>query len=627
MKKNALWLPSVFSDNMMLQEGKENLIWGKAKAKAGVIVTIAGKKVSSKADKKGYFKARLPKFTYGGPHTLTVQTAGTKRVIKNVLVGDIWACSGQSNMAMVVKDCNNSIQEIRAAKYPRMRLFTVPRVFSLYPFNDVKGSWKEVTPSVAGEFSGAGYFFGKELHESLNKPIGLIDTSYGGTKIEWWMSEDALKTWKGFAELKEHTRKLMKKIKKTWNMPSNAAVELHKDGENEGLTLGYEKAEYDTKGWKEIKTPGYWNDQGHNFVGAIWLKKDINIPKAWTQYDLSLELGPIVDFDNTYFNGKKVGSIGSDTPSFWSYPRRYLIPAQLLIPGKNNISVRVFAANRVGGFGAQKGKMLLSVINNPDLGKVKLEGKWKMKVERQLSSLGQVCGESVETRTYGTLYNAMLSPIVGFGLKGFIWYQGESNADKPKEYSELKRRFIADLRQKWEDSEMPFYFVQLANYGMTEADWPALRKAQEEVLKVKNTGMAVAIDIGEASDIHPKNKQDVGKRLAFNALAKVYGKKVEYSGPVFKSMEIKGKKIKIDFEHAGSGLKTGDGKFLKGFEVTGKSGNFVNAKAKIDKKSVIVWNDTLKKPLAVRYAWANDPVCNLYNKANLPAIPFNTEGK
>ncbi|MFH1075011.1 MAG: sialate O-acetylesterase [Candidatus Firestonebacteria bacterium] len=624
MKKQKLWLPSIFSDNMMLQEGKENLIWGRAGSGCPITVTLAKKKVKGKAGKKGLFKILLPALGPGGPYTMTVN-AGQKRIIKNVLIGDVWVCSGQSNMAMIVKDCNNSAKEIGEAKYPKMRIFSVPKIYSLNPFFDVKGKWEEVAPYSAGKFSAAGYFFGRKLHSCLNKPIGLIDTSYGGTKIEWWMSEDAIKSWKGFPELKKHTRALIKKIKKTGKKKQIPVNELHTDTGAEGLRLGYEKGDYDAKEWKTIKAPGYWNGQGLDFVGAVWLKKDVNIPESWMQYDLALDLGAIVDFDSTYFNDEKIGSVGSDIPNFWAYSRRYLIQARLVKPGKNNITVRVFAANRVGGFGAEKGVMMISVINHPELGRIKIEGKWRYKVERELPSLGMAEGVGVEERTYGTLYNAMVFPLVGFGVKGFIWYQGESNADKPKEYFELKKLFIADLRRKWKDNELPFYFVQLANYGKTADDWAALRAAQQEALKLPNTGMAVAIDIGETSDIHPKNKQDVGERLALNALALTYGKNIEYSGPVYKSMEIEGKKIRILFKHSGSGLKAGNNKFLTGFEISGKNGNFVSAKAKIDKKSVVVWNGGVKKPAAVRYAWANDPKCSLYNKAGLPAVPFKAK--
>ena len=630
MQKKKLWLPSIFSDNMMLQAGKENLLWGSTTPGSSVSVVLAKKKVTGRADKKGLFKIKLPAVSHGGPYTMTVQAAGKKRVINNVLIGDVWICSGQSNMAMVVKNINNGLTEIKQAKYPKMRIFTVPQIYSLKPFTDVNGKWKEVAPSNIAEFSAAGYFFGRELHKRLKIPVGLIDTSFGGTSIEWWMSEEAIQSWQGFPELKKHTLSLLKKAKKA--KLSNKKIqqlgnELHKDTGNEGINLGYEKGDYDFKDWKGIKAPGYWNAQGLDLVGAVWFKKEITIPEKWTQYDLVLELGPIVDFDSTYFNGEKVGGVGSDFPNFWAYNRRYLVPARLLKAGENNITVRVFAANRVGGFGAAKGTMLLSVVNHPDLGKVKLDGKWKYKIERALPSFGMgSTGEGIDERTYGTLYNTMVSPLVGFGIKGFIWYQGENNAAKPKDYSILHKLFINDLRDKWQDKELPFYFVQLANY-VTENDWAAFREAQRDALKLKNTGMAVAIDIGEGSDIHPKNKQDVGKRLALNALAKTYGKKVEYSGPVYRFMEIKGKKVRIVFDHAESGLKTKDNKFLAGFEIAGKSGNFVNAKAKIDKKSVLVWNDSIEKPLAVRYAWANNPVCNLYNKEGLPAVPFSKRSK
>jgi len=608
---------------MILQEGKENLIWGKAVSGCNVAVTLLNKKITGKADKKGLFKIKLPVLASGGPYNITVKAAGQKLVIKNVLTGDVWVCSGQSNMAFTVKESKNIVQEIYQANHPKMRIFMVPKILSLSPFSDAGGRWEEVNPSSIGKFSAVGYFFGRELHKNLKKPVGLIDTSYGGTKIEWWMSGEALCPWKGFAELKKNTAAMMKKVKTPFKK-SDEPVGLHKDTENEGLNQGYEKAEYPSKDWKTIKAPGYWNEQGLNFVGAVWLKKEVTIPASWKKYDLALELGPIVDYDISFFNGERVGSIGIDVPSFWSYPRRYLVPSAVLKSGKNTITVRVFAANKVGGFGAAKGKMKLSVLNNPKLGSISLEGSWRYKIERKLPSLGTVSGKKIEEGTFGTLYNSMLTPLVGFGIKGFIWYQGESNADKPGEYFELQKLFIEDLRRKWNDSGLPFYFVQLANYGTAANDWPLLRQAQQDTLSLPNTGMAVAIDVGEASDIHPKNKQDVGKRLALNALAKTYGKKIEYSGPVYKSMELKDNKAVIKFEHAESGLKIGNGKILTGFEISGKNGVFLKAKAKLGKNSVLVWNGGIKKPSAVRYAWANNPECSLYNKAGLPAVPFKT---
>jgi len=329
MKKNKLWLPSVFSDNMMLQEGKENLIWGKAGSESKITVTLAGKIIKGKADKKGVFKVNLPELSYGGPYTMTVQSAEKKHVIKNLLVGDVWVCSGQSNMAMIVKDCNNSIKEIKAARYPKMRIFSVPHMYALKPFLDVKGKWEEVTPFTVGKFSAAGYYFGRELHKNLHKPIGLIDTSYGGTKIEWWMSEDAVKNFKGYAKLKRNNLEVIKRakiLKKLRRTPKD----LHKDTGNEGLKLGMEKKDYDFRKWKTINAPGYWNEKGLNFVGAVWLKKEVKIPKTWIKSDLALDLGPIVDFDNTYFNGEKIGSAGDDIPGFWNYNRKYLVKSARL---------------------------------------------------------------------------------------------------------------------------------------------------------------------------------------------------------------------------------------------------------------------------------------------------------
>jgi len=624
MKNSKLSLPAIFSNNMMLQEGKENLFWGKSAPGSRITVLLANKKAEGKADNKGFFKIMLPALSSGGPYTMIVKASGETVTVKNILAGDVWLCSGQSNMAWIVKDSKNALKEIKEAKYPKMRLFSVPAIHSFTPFTDVKGKWEEVAPGSVGKFSAAGYFFGRELHKQLHKPIGLINSSYGGSALEWWMSAEALKSWKGFLALKKRTALLKKKANFEKKAKPMVYHDLHTDTENKGLELGYEKENYDFRKWKTLKAPGYWNAQGLNFVGAVWLKKEVKIPEAWRQYDLALELGSIVDCDTSYFNGVRVGSTGSDVPNFWEHRRRYLIPAQL-VKKENNITVRVFAANRVGGFGSAKGMMNIGVINHAELGKIKIENRWSYQVERKLPSLGMGEGtQGIDEKTHGTLYNSMLSPLVGFGLKGFIWYQGESNALRAKEYAALSKMFLADLRNKWQDSSLPFYFVQLANFASGSGDWPALRKAQTDLLEIPNTGMAMALDIGESLDIHPKNKQEVGRRLALPALAGTYGKKLVYSGPIFKALEIKGRKVRVHFKHAESGLKAAERGTLAGFEIAGKSGFFVNAKARIDKKTVLVWNDNVREPKAVRYSWASDPKCSLYNKAGLPAAPFKT---
>jgi sialate O-acetylesterase len=359
-------------------------------------------------------------------------------------------------------------------------------------------------------------------------------------------------------------------------------------------------------------------------VGAVWFRKEINIPEDWKEFDLALELGPIVDFDDTYFNGEKIGSIKIDVNNFWAFNRRYLIPKRLVMYGKNTIAVRIFAHNKVGGFGGNKDNMNISVINMEKKGKINISGNWKYMVERKLPPVNE--GTGGESILPENLYNGMLYPLVGFGIKGFIWYQGESNADNPKEYLKLSKLFIEDLREKWTDPKLPFYFVQIANYSMVDglSDWPALREAQLKTLKLPNTGMAVAIDIGTSNDIHPKNKQDVGKRLALNALAQTYGKKIEYLGPVYKNMEFENGKLRLYFEHS-EGLSSLGNKELLGFEVAGKNKKYFQAKAKIDKGTVLLQSSKVKQPVSARYAWANDPVCNLYNSAKLPASPFRTE--
>ena len=625
IRKAKIWLPSIFSNNMMLQADKENLIWGKAKPGRKIIMTIAGKKAKGTAGENGCFKITLPALSAGGPYTLNID-AGKKMSIKNILAGDVWLCSGQSNMDMMVKDSFNAVREIQEAKYRGIRIFTVPRAGSFKPYADVNGKWSEVTPKSIENFSAVGYFFGRELHKTLRKPVGLINSSYGGTEVAMWMSGDALNGWDKYPAIKKLVLEKLKKQKKGKKVKPGSVLGVHNDTGNEGLTNGYAGLNCPVNEWKTFRFPGYWTENGLDFVGALWFRKEVNIPASWLGFDLALELGPIVDFDDAYFNGEKVGTVKEDIPLFWSYNRRYLIPARLLVAGRNVIAVRIFAHMRVGGVAAAKGVMGLSVINKPGIRKISIEGNWKYMVERKLHRI--ILGTDGYEGLYpSNLYNAMLSPIVGFGLKGIIWYQGESDTYHASEYKKLMELFIGDLRGKWGGEELPFYFTQIANFGLAGTGWPELREEQVKTLSIKNTGMAVTIDIGETADIHPKNKQDVGKRLALNALALTYGKNIEYSGPIYSAMKKEGRCIRLSFSHAESGLALQSGKDLLGFEIAGKKGGYVFARAKIKGSTVVVNSGKVKDPVSVRYAWAADPKCNLINKAGLPASPFRTRDR
>jgi len=599
------WLPSVISNNMMLQAGVKTCIWGKARGGGVVTASIAGKTAKGRSGKNGDFKIYLPPLKYGGPHNLKIND----RTIENVLVGDIWFCSGQSNMEMSVSASRNAGEELAKANCSRIRLFGVQSETSSKPKAETTAQWTECTAETAASFSAAAYFFGKKIHNDLKIPVGLINSSWGGTKIEPWTRLEALKAYDGFAAM----QKLYK------DALCDDTQSFHKDPGNAGAKFGYADEDCGTKGWKSIKAPGYWKGQGLNIVGAVWVRKTVKLQESWNGRDLYLSLSPIVDADTTYFNGIKVGGMGLDISGGWATPRKYLIPAALVKPGKNTIAIRIFGRNINGGFTGPKEDMKLYVINREYMS-IPLHGNWRYKVELALKPKT----DNAVGQAPGSIYNAMVHPFIQFPVKGFLWYQAESNVADYKAYEKLFPIMIADWRKLWGNNKLPFYFVQLPDYpaGNNSEKLPLMREVQLKAEKIPNTGMAVTIDGGE-KDIHPKNKQIVGDRLARVALAKTYGKKVEYLGPVYKKLDIEGDRIRLYFDKAG--LKASDGGALKGFTIAGGDGVFVPAEAKTSGATILVWSRKIKTPVSARYAWAAMPECNLVNKAGLPASPFRTD--
>ena len=626
----SLKLHALIGNNMMFQAGKPARIAGKANPGQKIKVSMAGKFAEAKADRKGNFEAVLPPFSYGGPYTLMV---GGKK-IKNVLIGDIWVCSGQSNMEFTMNEALNADEEIKQAQYKKIRILTVKRSLSGAPEEDLPpgSSWKEVSPESIRGFSAAAYFFAREVHKKTGIPIGLINSSWGGTRIEPWLSMDSFKMWERYKEEAHYyTAKFKKAAKRTdFSLPAKktaapaAEPEVYRDGGNTGFALGYASLALDDSKMKPIELPGYWTDKGLNFVGAVWFRKRVNLPKSWLGNDLYLSLGAFTDFDTAYVNGEKVGFTGSETPDFWAFPRKYVVPAKFLREGENLIAVRVFAHKFNGGSCGSAKDMFVSVINLPKKGEMELYGKWKYIVEKKLPRIiDMISGNSLpglDPATPTWIYNSMIAPLERFPIKGALWYQGEANAGEPEKYKTLLPLLIRDWREKWGGEEFPFYIVQLASYK-SGISWSEIRHAQFKALSVKNTGLAVAIDIGEPDNIHPKNKQDVGKRLALNALAKDYGKKVEYSGPVAENIKKRGEEVVITFSHAAGLYAKGLGGILSGFETEWKNGMVDYTRAKISGNTVVL-SPKKTGSAYVRYAWENYPECNLYNSAGLPAVPF-----
>jgi sialate O-acetylesterase len=629
-------VPSIISDNMVLQRGMKVRIWGTGNAGEHVTVTFDKKSVNTVANAQGRWVVWLGPLKPGGPSELIVK-GDNVLTIKNVLVGEVWICSGQSNMEWPLSNTDNAAETVAQANYPEMRLFTVEKKTSTSPLSDLQGRWVVTTPEEAAHFSAVGYFFGRELYQHLKAPVGLINTSWGGTPAEAWTSHEGLLSSPELKPILDKYESSLNALPKTKEAYARALAKweeenLYIDGENKGEALGYADPKASTAEWARMDLPKQFEAAGLMIDGAVWFRKVVEVPDTWAGKGLVLNLTAIDDFDVTYFNGTKIGSTGRETPDSYQIPRKYVVPGSLVRSGSNLIAVRVFDRAGEGGFG-RGGEMSLRLAGAGVSQAISLRGLWDYKVELALEPKRPDWGTRPEPVGSGNqnspsvLYNAMIAPLVPFAIRGAIWYQGESNAGRAYQYRTLFPIMIRDWRRAW-GQVFPFYFVQLANWRPRkeqpdESDWAELREAQAMTLREPQTGMAVAIDIG-GEDLHPRNKLDVGRRLAAWALADVYGGKNVPSGPLFDRFSIEGDKVRIRFKH-GLGLKTNDGGPVKGFAIAGADRKFVWAEARIEGQTVVVWSPSISKPVAVRYGWADNPAVNLYNKAGLPASPFRTD--
>jgi len=625
------FLHPLFSENMVLQRGVPVPVWGWTTPGSRVTVAIAGKTAAATADPQGKWMAKLPSLPVGGPYTLAI--SGPENVTrKNVLVGDVWICSGQSNMQMGVGVSKDAAQEIAAANYPQIRLFTVPNIPANAPKETINGTWSVCSPTTIGEggwggFSAVAYYFGRTLNQELKIPIGLIHTSWGGTIAEAWVSGDALKK-----NVPEFTGQVAM-VEAAARERNTAALEQRiadwflKNDAGSAPNAHWQSTDIDAAAWKTMTLPSSWEKAGMpGFDGVVWFRKEITLSDAdAARKDAVLNLGPIDDNDTAWINGVNIGMTEN-----YQTDRQYKIPANVLKSGKNVIVVRVLDTGGEGGMYGTPSQLSLSLGG---IAPLSLAGAWQYNIGADLKKTTPYPMALDNNPNVTTvLYNGMIAPLVPFGVKGAIWYQGESNAGRDEQYRRLLPALINDWRGHFGVGPFPFYIVQLASFLEQDTeprddDWPRLREAQYLTTKtVPNAGIATAIDIGEANDIHPKNKQEVGRRLALNALALTYGKKIEYSGPVYKSHKSEGDAIRLTFDHRGGGLVAQGGIPLKGFAIAGADNKFVWADARIDGDTVIVSSASVTSPVAVHYAWSNNPVCNLYNKAGLPALPFRTDG-
>jgi len=619
-------LPLLVSDGMVLQRDATVKVWGWAAAGEKVTITFNGKTYSAAAGTDGKWMVSLSELKAGGPYDMEI-SAGNLITLKNILIGDVWVCSGQSNMELTMDRVKYRYADVIAhSNNPAIRQFIVPDRYDFkVPQEDFQsGSWESANPQTVLNFTAVGYFFAKELFEKYHVPIGLINASLGGSPAEAWMSEDALKAFPEYLATAEKYKDdaYSKQIEEKDKAVSDAWYSLLRQ-KDKGLASGgkpWFAPSCDASQWPTMNIPGYWADEGLGPVnGVVWFRKEFVVPASMTGKPAKLWLGRIVDGDETYVNGRLVGKVSYQYP-----PRIYDVPANLLKVGKNIIAVRVINNSGRGGFVLDKPYQLTAGGQAIDL-----KGRWQYKLGATMDPLPP--STFIRWQPLG-LYNAMIAPLLNYKIKGVIWYQGESNAGKPLEYRKLFPALIADWRQKWNQGDFPFLYVQLANFMETkdqpsESSWAQLREAQLKTLAVPNTAMAVIIDLGEWNDIHPLNKEDVGKRLALAAQKVAYGdKNVVHSGPIYRSMKIEGSKIIITFTNTGGGLVAkGDGQ-LKYFAIAGVDKKFLWAKAKIEGDNIVVWNEQVTNPVAVRYAWADNPEgANLYNKEGLPASSFRTD--
>ncbi|AVR44648.1 sialate O-acetylesterase [Christiangramia fulva] len=613
-------LPRLVSDGMVLQRNSNVNVWGWASKGEPVSIHFLQKTYTTTADQNGDWSMTISGLKAGGPFEMNIK-GKNEIVLKDIYVGDVWLASGQSNMELPMSRVEPRYEdEIATASNNELRFFEVPKT---YDFNEVhqdleSGHWAPVSQENIRELSAVAYFFAKNLYPRYQIPIGIINSSLGGSPVESWISEEALKKFP--APYEEFQRFQNKSYRDS--IAESDARRMHQwyeqlQEKDKGVREGWSNGTTKTNNWDTMKIPGYWASGLGNKNGSVWFQRQVEIPKDLEGEPVKLLLGRIVDADSVFVNGTYVGNTTYQYP-----PRRYQIPSGVLNAGENTFTIRVINESGQGGFVPDKPYKL--VFPNRE---IDLKGPWKYQLGGAMPALQSPT--FIRWKPVG-LYNAMINPITPYTMKGVIWYQGESNTGNPGQYKELFTTMIKDWRQKFRQEDLPFLFVQLANFMESkdtpqDSNWARLREAQAQTLSVPNTGMAVTIDVGEWNDIHPLNKKAVGDRLAQAARKVAYNEDVVPGGPLYKSSRVSGDSIVISFNNTAEGLKT-KGKTLQGFAIAGKDHEFVWATAEIQGDQVVVYSPEVKDPVAVRYGWDDNPdTANLYNSEGLPASPFRTD--
>ncbi|WP_223833571.1 sialate O-acetylesterase [Pedobacter riviphilus] len=615
-------LPKMFGNNMVLQRGIKIPIWGKSVPGANINAILGEIMVKATANGQGEWKVFFPAFKAGGPYKLSISESGRPGSgveLQGILIGDVWLASGQSNMEWSVQQAQNAVNEIAKADFPKIRLFQVEHVKKLNPQQDVAGGkWKICNPENVAQFSAVAYYFAKKIHLDQGVPIGIIQSTWGGTPVESWTSREKL---------------LSSPITKAKTLANDTLAERHfvKDSLDQVrswdiLYHPYQNADkiipqpdYNDSGWAVIEMPKLLKDFGiGHYEGMIWMRKKIILPETFLKSDVTLYIGrPDVNY-SLYVNGTEIcKTVWNTNPG-----QHYTIPARILKKGENTVTLRLAMLWGIGGLNPPADEMYIT----NGKARISLAGSWKYQKDLEPAM--------AKNRNYqyypSLLFNSMINPLVPYGIKGFLWYQGEANDTAAYNYRKLFPMLIKDWRERWKQGNLPFLYVQLPNFKQiqplpSESEWAELREAQALTLSLPNTAMACTIDIGEADNIHPGNKQEVARRLALAANKLVYKQDNIASGPLLKSFSKEGSRMRIRFTNAGNGLISKDAKALTGFAVAGEDRRFHWAEAKIEGNEVVVYSEKVPHPVAVRYAWADYPSCNLVNSDGLPANPFRTD--
>ena len=638
-------ISGLFSDHMVIQRKEPVPVSGRSQPGDKITVRLAGQTRATVADDAGRWRVDLdPLPACAEPVQLVAESEmeKTRVTISDVLVGDVWLASGQSNMWWHLSNSFDAAKEIASASHPLVRLCTVPNRAKLGTAQEIDLSWHVCSPSSARSFSAVAYHFASMLKNELDVPVGIINSSWGGTRIEAWTSRAALMSDPAsLLEIQEAEQGPLDSLERTdWLEYANDSVAWERrrvpaDPGNVGFEKGWASPAFDDTDWAAMEVPCKWQDNGHNYSGVFWFRRVVEVPEGWAGKDLFLNLGACDKQDTTYFNNTEVGGIGWEVPDAWCTQRVYRIPGHLVRAGRNVIATRIYSYMTDGGLIGPSDGMTIAPEGAVDQPSVSLAGTWHYAVEHQFGVV------TPPQRPFGPnnpntpciLFESMIRPLTSNRIRGVIWYQGESNAEKAAAYRNLFPLMIQDWRSAFGKPGLPFLFVQLANYFSLQEEpvensaWAELREAQALALQLPGTAMAVAIDVGDATDIHPRNKREVGRRLALAALGQVYGRPVESSGPLFKCHHIEEDSIRLFFSHSMHGLKSADGNPLRAFAIAGEDGRFVRAEARIEGGTVVVRSDLVPEPVSVRYAWANNPPANLANHAGLPASPFRTDAE